>query len=92
MQPLDLLGIRLPRSRAVQCLVVTILYAALAWFALSAPIASNAPLVRALGTVDQARESAVGFVQWLVWPLAGILLMNLVQDLAEGLRRLRGDA
>jgi len=92
MQPLDLVRIGLPRSRAVQCLVVTILYAALAWFALRAPISSNAPLVRVLGTVDQARESAVWFVQCLVWPLAGILLMNLVQDLADGLRRLRGDA
>lgn len=90
MQLPDLSRIPLLRSRAIQCLAVTLLYAVLAWFALRAPIASNAPLVRALGTIDQARESAVAFVRFLVWPLAGILLVNLVQDLIDGLRRIRG--
>lgn len=79
----------LPRSRALQCLLVTVLYALLAWFALSAPIGFDAPLARALGGVDEAREAAVTFVRLLTWPLAGILLLNLARDLIDGLRRLR---
>ena len=79
----------LARSRAIQCLIVTILYALLAWFALHAPIAANAPLAHALGGAAQARELAVAFVRVLVWPLGAILAVNLGRDLLEGLRRLR---
>lgn len=77
------------RSRAVQCLIVTALYALLAWFALRAPIATDAPLARALGGTEQARELAVAFVRVLIWPLGAILATNLGRDLLDGLRRLR---
>ncbi|MCC7546694.1 MAG: hypothetical protein IT532_02905 [Burkholderiales bacterium] len=66
MLPLDPSRLGLPRSRTLQCLIVTGLYALLAWFALSAPIASDGPLARALGSVDLAREGAVAFVRVLI--------------------------
>lgn len=73
----------------MQSLLVTLLYAVLAYLALHAPIAAHAPLVRLLGTIDAVRESAVAFVRFLFWPLTGILLVNLVQDFAERLRQAR---
>jgi len=87
MPPLDPLRLALPRSRALQCLIVTILYAVLAWLALRAPIAADAPLAQALGGTGAAREAAVGFVRVLLWPLGGLLMLNLARDLLDGLRR-----
>ncbi|MCW5622346.1 MAG: hypothetical protein KIS79_14660 [Burkholderiales bacterium] len=89
MQHFDPARFGLPPSRAVQSLLVTLLYAVLAYLAMHAPIAAHAPLVRLLGTIDGVRESAVAFVRFLFWPLTGILLVNLVQDFAEQLRRAR---
>jgi len=89
MHPAEHFSFLRTRSRAVQCLIVTALYALLAWFALRAPIATDAPLARALGGTDQARELAVAFVRVLIWPLGAILAANLLRDLFDGLRRLR---
>lgn len=89
LQHFDLARFGLAHSRAVQSLLVTLLYAVLAYLAMHAPIAAHAPLVRLLGTIDEVRESAVAFVRFLFWPLAGILLITLVQDLTDQLRRAR---
>jgi hypothetical protein len=88
VRPLDFPGI--PRSRTGQAAVATVLYCALALFALYGPIDPNAPFVRLLGSQSLARQVMIAFVQTVFWPLLAILGVTALRGCYEFATRKRG--
>ena len=87
MQPLEFPGI--PRGRTAQAVAVTVLYCALTLFALYGPIDANAPFVKLLGSQSLARQTLIGYVQALFWPLSAILGMAALRGCYEFAARKR---
>jgi len=87
MQPLEFLA--LPRSRTAQAVSVTVLYCALTFFVLYAPIDPGAPFVKLFGSQSLARQTMTAFVQYLFWPLVAVLAVTALRGCYEFATRKR---
>jgi hypothetical protein len=87
MQPLEFFA--LPRSRTSQALSVTVLYCALTFFVLYAPMDPSAPFVKLFGSQALARQAMTAFVQYLFWPLGAVLAVTALRGCYEFATRRR---
>ena len=87
MQPLEFLV--LPRTRTAQAVSVTVLYCALTFFVLYAPIDPGAPFVKLFGSQALARQTMTAFVQYLFWPLVAVLTVTALRGCYEFATRKR---